>query len=66
MLFANTAKRRHITIITRFLQTNENTYATHWIADVVVAAVGEGKELANKVLGVYKRLICRNYQQEYH
>jgi transcriptional regulator with XRE-family HTH domain len=44
------AKYEHIPVIAKLLQTDENMLVTLWIADKIIAAVGEEKELAKEAL----------------
>ena len=51
------AKRKHIAVIAQLLKTDENTLVTLWLADKIIAAIGEEKELAGKALKVIKQTI---------
>jgi transcriptional regulator with XRE-family HTH domain len=51
------AKRKQIPLIAALLQIDENTLATLWLADKIIAAIGEEKELARKALQVVQTYI---------
>jgi hypothetical protein len=40
------AKRTQISVLAKVLKTNKNELAARWLADKIVAAIGEEKELA--------------------
>jgi transcriptional regulator with XRE-family HTH domain len=50
-------KKEYITVITNFFQIDEKELLTLWIADQVVAVVGNDKEISDKVLEISKRQI---------
>jgi transcriptional regulator with XRE-family HTH domain len=52
-----TAKRAQILVIANVLKTNENELAALWLADKIIAAIGDEKELANKALKVVQQKI---------
>ncbi|MDR0682659.1 MAG: helix-turn-helix transcriptional regulator [Dysgonamonadaceae bacterium] len=49
------AKRQQIPIIANVLKTNETELAAFWLADKIVVAIGEEKELAGKALNIVKQ-----------
>jgi transcriptional regulator with XRE-family HTH domain len=51
------AKRSQIAIIAELLKTDENALATLWLADKIIAAVGDEKELAGKAFKVAQQKI---------
>jgi transcriptional regulator with XRE-family HTH domain len=51
------AKRRQIPIIAELLQINENTLVTLWLADKIIAAIGDEKELAGEALKIVQENI---------
>jgi transcriptional regulator with XRE-family HTH domain len=51
------AKRKQIPLIAALLQIDENTLATLWLADKIIAAIGEEKELAGKAIKIAKKKI---------
>lgn len=51
------AKRKQITVIAQLLKTDENTLVTLWLADKIIAAIGEDKEFAGKALRVVENII---------
>jgi transcriptional regulator with XRE-family HTH domain len=51
------AKREHIPIIAKLLQTDENILITLWIADKRIEAVEEEKELAGEALKITQQII---------
>jgi transcriptional regulator with XRE-family HTH domain len=51
------AKRQQIPLIAALLQIDENTLATLWLADKIIAAIGEEKELVGKALKVVQQKI---------
>ncbi|MDR3062436.1 MAG: helix-turn-helix domain-containing protein [Dysgonamonadaceae bacterium] len=52
-----TAKRQQIPIIAKVLKYNETELAALWLADKIVAAIGEEKELAGKAFKVVEQKI---------
>jgi transcriptional regulator with XRE-family HTH domain len=46
------AKRTQIPILAKVLKTNENELAALWLADKIVAAIGEDKELTGKAFKI--------------
>ena len=57
------AKRKQIAVIARLLKTNENALAMLWVADKIIAAVGEKKELASKALIVVQNMLKNKEKQ---
>jgi transcriptional regulator with XRE-family HTH domain len=51
------AKRKQITIIAQLLQTDEPILITLWLADKIIAAIGEDKEFAGKAFKVVQQKI---------
>ena len=51
------AKRKQITVIAQLLKTDENMLVTLWLADKIIAAIGEDKEFAGKALRVVENII---------
>lgn len=47
-----TAKRAQIPIIANVLKTNENELAALWLADKIISAIGNEKELVREALKV--------------
>jgi transcriptional regulator with XRE-family HTH domain len=47
-------KRKQIALIAQLLQIDANELATLWLADKIIAAIGEEKELARKALSIAK------------
>jgi transcriptional regulator with XRE-family HTH domain len=50
-------KRKQIAIIARLLQTDENELITLWLADKIIAAIGEDKEFAGQALKLCETLV---------
>ncbi|MDR3046372.1 MAG: helix-turn-helix domain-containing protein, partial [Bacteroidales bacterium] len=50
-------KRKQIPIIAELLQIDENTLVSLWLADKIIAAIGEEKELAGKALKIVKERV---------
>jgi transcriptional regulator with XRE-family HTH domain len=52
------AKRTQISILAKVLKTNENELAALWLAEKIVAAIGEEKEnkLVEQALNIVKNL----------
>jgi hypothetical protein len=48
------AKRKQIAVIAQLLQTDENPLVTLWLADKIIAAIGEEKEFADNALKIVK------------
>ncbi|KAA6315929.1 hypothetical protein EZS27_033689 [termite gut metagenome] len=46
------AKRKQIPIIAQLLKTDENMFVALWLADKIIAVVGEEKELVGKALNI--------------
>ncbi|KAA6335942.1 hypothetical protein EZS27_015874 [termite gut metagenome] len=46
------AKRKQIPVIAQLLKTDENMLVTLWLADKVITAIGDDKELANKAMKI--------------
>jgi transcriptional regulator with XRE-family HTH domain len=46
------AKREQISIIAKLLQTEENMLVTLWLADKIIAAIGNEKEVADKAFKI--------------
>jgi hypothetical protein len=53
------AKRRRIAVIAQLLQIEETTLVILWLADKIIVAIGEEKELAGKALNVAQKYIRR-------
>jgi transcriptional regulator with XRE-family HTH domain len=53
------AKRSQIAIIAELLKTDEIALATLWLADKIIAAVGNEKALAGKAFKIAQDLINR-------
>jgi len=51
------AKRKQITVIAQLLKTDENTLVTFWLADKIIAAIGEDKEFTSKAFKVVEQKI---------
>jgi hypothetical protein len=49
------AKRKQIPLIAALLQIDENTLVTLWLADKIIVAIGERKELAGKTLNIVNK-----------
>jgi transcriptional regulator with XRE-family HTH domain len=52
------AKRTQIPVLAKVLKTNENELAALWLADKIVAAIGEEKDnkLVNRALDIAKNI----------
>jgi transcriptional regulator with XRE-family HTH domain len=48
------AKREHIIVIARLLQTDKDILVTLWIADKIIAAIGEEKAFVGEALKIAK------------
>jgi transcriptional regulator with XRE-family HTH domain len=51
------AKRTQISILAKVLKTNENELAALWLADKIITAIGNEKELADKALSIAQKSI---------
>jgi len=51
------AKRKQIAIIAQLLKTDENTLITLWLADKIIATIGEDKEFADKAFKVVQQAV---------
>jgi transcriptional regulator with XRE-family HTH domain len=51
------AKRKQIPIIAQLLKIDENTLVTLWLADKIIVAIGEEKELVEKAFKIVQRKI---------
>jgi transcriptional regulator with XRE-family HTH domain len=49
------AKRKQIPLIAALLQIDENTLVSLWLADKIIAAIGEEKELAGRALNIVRK-----------
>jgi len=51
------AKRKQITIIAQLLQTNENELVSLWLADKIIATIGNEKEFAAQTLKIAQQIV---------
>jgi transcriptional regulator with XRE-family HTH domain len=50
-------KREQITVIARLFQIDENTLVTLWLADKIITAIGDERELAGEALNIAQQKI---------
>ncbi|GHV44690.1 transcriptional regulator [Bacteroidia bacterium] len=55
-----TAKRAQIPVIANVLKTSENELAALWLADKIIAAIGDEKEAADDALKVVQQKITES------
>jgi transcriptional regulator with XRE-family HTH domain len=51
------AKRKQISLIAALLQIDENTLVALWLADKIIVAIGEEKEIAGEALEIVQKEI---------